>query len=236
MRFNRPRTIAPFFGMLLVTFLLLIAVPTTSAQDGDDDDSYICLICGGGESVNPGGIIDLPGEEQTTCAALWLVAQDGGFNQTFCEEVVQPVGREDCGCINPPPYYICPICGGGEATNPEGIVDVPDGLGPTTCAAVYVFAQQGAFNETFCEEVIQPLVKEPCGCTDPPPTNPTPAPIDDSTPTPAPVDASTPTPAPVDDGPSTPTEAPDDNDSSANFVSFSKWLVLGSSLALQSIL
>ena len=154
------------FDIKVIPFTLLLSflVWTTAAED------YICQLCGGGGSVNPGGIIDIPGSdgEQTTCAALWLAAQDGLFNETYCVDVVQPFVKEPCGCLDPDiPPYICQICAGGESTNPGGIIDVGE-LGQTTCAAVYTVAQEGAFNETFCSEIIQPISKEPCGCTDPP--------------------------------------------------------------------
>lgn len=60
---------------------------------------FICDLCGGGVSTDPGGIIDIPGEDQglTTCAAAFTVAQRGGFNQTFCP-TVQEIADEPCGC------------------------------------------------------------------------------------------------------------------------------------------
>jgi hypothetical protein len=61
-------------------------------------------------------------------------------------------------------YYVCPICGGDDfvSTNPGGLIELDDGT--TTCAAVAQAALLGAFNETFCQEVVIPGVAEDCGC------------------------------------------------------------------------
>ena len=117
-----------------------------------------------------------------------------------------------------PELYICKICGESQtSTNPGGIIDLGDGA--TTCAAVYQVAQAGGFNETFCSEVVQPTVKDPCGCVDStePPTM---TPGDSSEPpTMAPVDSSEP-----------PTMAPTDGATAA----FSK-LVVGSIMGLVAV-
>lgn len=65
-----------------------------------DCDIYQCPICGGEDftSTNPAGLIDL-GDGTTTCAAVHQVALLGGFNETFCQEVVIPGVAEDCGCV-----------------------------------------------------------------------------------------------------------------------------------------
>ncbi|KAG7341946.1 hypothetical protein IV203_007038 [Nitzschia inconspicua] len=63
-------------------------------------DYYICPICGGEDfvSTNPGGSIVL-GEGQTTCATVEQVALLGGFNETFCRDVVIPGVAGPCGCV-----------------------------------------------------------------------------------------------------------------------------------------
>lgn len=77
-------------------------------------------------------------------------------------------------------YYVCPICGGDDfvPTNPGGLIDIGDGQ--TSCAAVHQAALFGAFNETFCDEVVIPGVATPCGCVpfgSPPAQVPTEAPV-----------------------------------------------------------
>ena len=62
-------------------------------------DYYTCPMCGGEDfvSTNPGGVVDL-GEGATTCAAIGQVALLGGFDETFCQEVVIPNVADACGC------------------------------------------------------------------------------------------------------------------------------------------
>jgi hypothetical protein len=61
---------------------------------------YTCPICGGDDfvSTNPGGLINL-GDGQTSCAAVAQVALLGGFNETFCQDVVIPGVAAPCGCV-----------------------------------------------------------------------------------------------------------------------------------------
>eukprot|EP00934_Nitzschia_sp_Nitz4_P002770 Nitzschia sp. Nitz4//scaffold242_size29646//11419//12375//NITZ4_008049-RA/size29646-snap-gene-0.69-mRNA-1//-1//CDS//3329543809//2760//frame0 len=62
--------------------------------------TYVCNICGPGKvSTLPNGIVDLPGDDQgaTTCAAIYQVAQLGGFNESYCP-TVQDYVQEPCGC------------------------------------------------------------------------------------------------------------------------------------------
>jgi hypothetical protein len=63
-------------------------------------DLYTCPICGGDDFVatNPGGLIDL-GDGQTSCAAVAQVALLGGFDETFCQDVVIPGVVAPCGCV-----------------------------------------------------------------------------------------------------------------------------------------
>ncbi|KAL3905301.1 MAG: hypothetical protein SGILL_009733, partial [Bacillariaceae sp.] len=63
-------------------------------------EAYVCPICGGEDfvSTNPGGAIDL-GDGITTCAAVAQVALLGGFNETFCQDVVIPGVATPCGCV-----------------------------------------------------------------------------------------------------------------------------------------
>jgi len=63
-------------------------------------DYYTCPICGGEDyvSTNPGGTVDV-GEGATTCAAINQVALLGGFDETFCQDVVIPGVSEACGCV-----------------------------------------------------------------------------------------------------------------------------------------
>ena len=70
-------------------------------------DYYTCPICGGDEfvSTNPGGVIDL-GDGATTCAAVAQVAFLGGFNETFCQDVVIPGVADACGCV---PFGSAPV-------------------------------------------------------------------------------------------------------------------------------
>jgi hypothetical protein len=63
-------------------------------------EAFVCPICGGEDfvSTNPGGAIDL-GDGITTCAAVAQVALLGGFNETFCQDVVIPTVGTPCGCV-----------------------------------------------------------------------------------------------------------------------------------------
>lgn len=61
---------------------------------------FVCNICGnGGVSSDPGGIIDIPGDDEglTTCAAVNEVARAGGFNESFCP-TIQELAKDPCGC------------------------------------------------------------------------------------------------------------------------------------------
>lgn len=70
------------------------------AQAPCECEIFICSICGeGGITTDPGGIINIPGDEQglTACAAVDQAAQAGTFNQTFCT-TVQAIAEDPCGC------------------------------------------------------------------------------------------------------------------------------------------
>jgi hypothetical protein len=102
-------------------------------------DYYACPICGGEDfvSTNPGGTIDF-GEGATTCAAVAQVALLGGFDETFCQEVVVPNVTEACGCVEfgstPVPVpTAAPIVGTPSETS------VPTAESPTVPPVVFTF-------------------------------------------------------------------------------------------------
>lgn len=63
---------------------------------------FVCELCPGGISTNPGGVIDVPGDDEglTTCAAVLTAAQAGAFNETICPSI-QNLTALPCGCTTP---------------------------------------------------------------------------------------------------------------------------------------
>lgn len=201
----------------------------------EDTEPYIQKTCYAGSAAED-DILDecMISVDDTTCN-MCVPTQDEveicDFLNTNCYNVTQTCFEFDCtntlsrkagntcddGVYIPPilyylqtygceDLYVCPICGGETfvSTNPGGIIDL--GQGATTCAAVAQVALLGGFNETFCQDVVIPGVKDDCGCTELTPTAP-PATPTSSPGTPTETPAMSPTDAPSEGSTLLPSQA-----------------------------
>jgi hypothetical protein len=101
-------------------------------------DYYTCDVCGADNvATNPGGLIDL-GDGQTTCAAVASYALLGGFNETFCQDVVIPGVAAPSGCV---PFGSPPVAVPTEAPVETAATDTPSVTGqfPTIAPVEFTF-------------------------------------------------------------------------------------------------
>jgi hypothetical protein len=181
----------PYSSLLAVLLTLGLTVHSSEGQD-----TFECNICGPGFQIgNEEGIITPEGRENRTCAELQAFGDEGLISEDQCAELGLYV-QEPCECQP----FVCSICGvDGITTNPGGVIDIPyDTEGLTTCAAVQAVAEDGGYNETFCDTV-QSLALVPCGCEVGGGSSPTRAPVPGSSirPSPPTTAGSLPTATPI---------------------------------------
>lgn len=142
-----------------------------------DEIPFLCSVCGDGSVMtNPQGIVSPKPDQTVRCGALEANAQF--IPQDTCS-TLQVLAKEACGCTEPEIQqtnttnmtgiftgeddivYQCPICQGGEMTNPQGVVTSRQG---NSARCEVLLANAHTIPETACSNV-QALAKDPCGCT-----------------------------------------------------------------------
>jgi hypothetical protein len=133
---------------------------------------FRCLICGDVDQgiSDPDAVIgELPGvsDGSLTCQELQDRATNGEVDRATCfDGPLTDAVQSACGCT-----FRCNLCGTspddpeavGEITNPDGIVQLPLGQPPRSCATLQAAANQGSITAQQCE-LIQPYVVDPCEC------------------------------------------------------------------------
>lgn len=111
-------------------------------------ESYNCTICSEGEITNPDAPLDLPLIGSTTCAALQQIGDNGAITAENCA-MLQPIVKTAC-CLTESEPFFCNICsGGGNVTNPEVVVSIPQ-QPDNTCEGYQTLGDNGAIDEASC--------------------------------------------------------------------------------------
>lgn len=130
-----------------------------------------CEICPGG-SLNPDGVIFMPGSQDIVCSEVEEAGMDGSIvGDELCKAVQEQAAGPCCGVVtdgdvgeDAPAEEMCTLCGYGKIeTIPSAQVMVPT-QGIFSCEDLKMMGEEGVLDENGICLLVQLSARTPCGC------------------------------------------------------------------------